>query len=362
MKKILITLFGAGLLVNTASAQTLGGASDPHFSMFYAAPLQLNPAMTGAFDCNWRANAVFRTQWGAVLRDESVPMFMTAAGSVDFRTNKGFTESGAFGVGITAMTDRAGESRFTTNRFGLSLAYHQGLDRRGEHFIGAGFQSEIWMRSINYTGLQFPNQNNSGTFDGSIPSGEQLGNNLLLWDLSAGLLYTGKFAERTNGYLGVAAQHLNRPKESFLNDAAVRMPMRITAQAGIRFKLKGRFDLQPKVVYINQGVSHEINVGTDFIFLFEEREPQGNNFKFGAMFRTVGGDNKAAWKDRILNGEAVILNLGVEFSKISINAAYDINVSDLRTASRTYGAFEIGVQYIGCFKRSRPQTLFCPKF
>ncbi len=362
MRKLFYTFVSTFIVANVASAQTLGGASDPHFSMFYAAPLQLNPAMTGAFDCNWRANAVFRTQWGSVLKDESVPMFMTAAGSVDFRTNKGFTESGAFGFGITAMTDRAGESRFTTNRFGLSLAYHQSLDRRGEHFIGVGFQSEVWMRSINYTGLQFPNQNDNGTFNGSIPSGEQLGNNLIFWDMSAGILYTGKFSDKTSGYIGVAAQHLNRPSESFLNDKSVKIPMRFTANAGVKFALKGRMSMQPKVVYINQGVSHEINIGTDFIFAFDSREPEGNNFKAGAMFRTVGGDNKAAWKDRVLNGEAVILNLGVEFSKLTILAAYDINISQLRTASKTYGAFEIGLQYIGCFKKSRPQTIFCPKF
>ncbi len=363
MKKRLYTLAFSVLIGLKLSAQSLGGAADSHFSMFNAAPLQLNPAMTGAFDCNWRANAIFRSQWGSVLRDESVPMFMTVGGSADIRTNRGFTESGAFGFGLTAMSDRAGQSKFTTNRFGLSLAYHQALDRRNEHFIGLGFQSEIWQRAINYTGLQFPLQNDNGTYNSSFPTGEYLvNNNFLFWDLSAGLLYTGKFGYRTNGYIGFAAQHLNRPVESLLGDKNVRLPMRMTAHAGVRFKLKGRFDMQPKIVYVNQGVSHEVNLGSDFRFIFDEQEPQGNNFRFGAMFRMVGGDNKAAWKDRIVNGEAVIISLGIEYSKVNLNIAYDINVSQLANASRTYGAFEIGLSYVGCFRKSRPQTIFCPKF
>jgi type IX secretion system PorP/SprF family membrane protein len=261
------------------------------------------------------------------------------------------------------MSDMAGQSRFTTNRFGLSIAYHQALDSRDEHFLGLGFQSEIWQRSINYTGLQWPNQNDNGTFNGSFPTGEtQLNNNILFWDLSTGLLYTGKFGYRTSGYLGVAAQHLNRPVESLLNDKNVRLPMRFTAHGGVRFKLKGRFDMQPKFVYVNQGVSHEGNVGADFRFIFDEMEPEGNNFRFGAMFRMVGGDNKAAWKDRIVNAESVIISLGIEYAKVNLNLAYDINVSQLVNASQSYGAFELGLSYVGCFKRSRPQTIYCPKF
>jgi hypothetical protein len=30
------------------------GAQDPHFSQFYMTPLYLNPALTGAFDGNYR--------------------------------------------------------------------------------------------------------------------------------------------------------------------------------------------------------------------------------------------------------------------------------------------------------------------
>ena len=364
MKKILYSLVAFLTLCVSATAQTQGGATDPHFSQFYAAPMLLNPAMTGAFSCNYRVSAIFRGQWGSVLKDEAVPMFRTPSVSLDFRTND-FKHGNAFGFGAYFLNDKAGESKFQTNRWGLSLAYHRALDRRGEHVLSVGITTAIWQRSIDYSGLQFPDQNNNGTFDPLKPNGEYLvNNNFLFWDVSAGLMYTGRFGRRAraSGYIGFAVDHLNTPNESFLGDNSVRLPRKFTVHGGYRFPIKGRFDAQPKFIYMNQGVSHELNLGTDIRIIFEEREREGNNFRFGAMFRLVGGDNKAAWHDAQLNSEAVILNAGVEWNHINFSAAYDINVSQLVKGSQSQGAFELAASYIGCFAKRRPATMFCPKF
>ena len=36
---------------------------DPHFSQFFAAPITLNPALTGSSDNDWRFISNYRTQW-----------------------------------------------------------------------------------------------------------------------------------------------------------------------------------------------------------------------------------------------------------------------------------------------------------
>ena len=46
-------LFG----INSSNAQ------DPHLSLYDAAPLFLNPAMTGVFEGDWRLHGQYRTQW-----------------------------------------------------------------------------------------------------------------------------------------------------------------------------------------------------------------------------------------------------------------------------------------------------------
>jgi type IX secretion system PorP/SprF family membrane protein len=365
MKKLIYTLVACFTISSSAMAIGQGGATDPHFSQFYAAPMLLNPAMTGAFSCNYRFTAIFRGQWGSILKDESVSMFRTPSASVDFRTNKGFGRGDAFGFGAYFLNDAAGQSRFQTNRFGLSIAYHKSLDRRNEHFLSLGFTTALWQRSIDMSGLQFGNQNDNGLFNPLKPNNEYIvNNNFLFWDISVGLMYTGRFGRRAraSGYIGVAADHLNTPNESFLGDKSVRLPMKLTVHGGYRFPIKGRFDGQPKFIYMNQGVSHELNLGADLRIVFEEREREGNNFKFGAMFRLVGGDKAAAWHDARLNGEAVILNAGVEWNHINFSAAYDINVSQLVKGSQSQGAFELAASYVGCFAKRRPATMFCPKF
>ena len=365
MKKILYTVAVCIGISVSVMAQTTGGAQDPHFSQFTAAPLLLNPAMTGAFSCNYRFTAIYRSQWGSVLSGESVPMFSTPSASIDFRTNKGFSEGDAFGFGAYFVDDRAGESQFSTLRVGLSIAYHKSLDRRHEHFLSLGFSSSIYQESLNMAGLQFPDQNNGGLFDPQLPNGEHIVNNsFLFWDVSYGLMYTGKFGKRAraSGYLGFAMEHLNTPVESFLGNNAVKMPMKYTVHGGYRFPLKGRFDLQPKAVYLRQGVSNELDMGADVRVLFEQREPEGSTFKFGAQFRMVGGDNAAAWHDKRLDPESAIIDAGVEFSGFTISGAYDINVSQLVQGSHTEGAFELAVAYVGCFNKRKPATIFCPKF
>ena len=365
MKKILYSIVVCIGISVTAVAQSAGGATDPHFSQFTAAPMLLNPAMTGAFSCNYRLTAIYRSQWGSVLANEAVPMFSTPSASIDFRTNKGFMQGDAFGFGAYFLNDRAGESKFMTTRVGLSIAYHKSLDRRNEHFLSLGFTSAMWQRSIDYAGLQFPVQNHDGLYDKGIPTGEYLvNNNFLFWDVSVGLMYTGKFGkrQRASGYIGISADHLNTPVESFLGDNSVKLPMKYTLVAGYRFPIKGRFDLQPKAVYFRQGVSNELDMGADVRILFEEREREGNNFKFGAQFRMVGGDHNAAWHDKRLGAEAAIIDAGVEFSNITFSAAYDINVSQLVKGTNSEGAFELAVAYVGCFKKRRPATMFCPKF
>jgi len=57
-------------------------AQDPHFSQFNAAPLQLNPAMAGVYEGQFRVGINYRDQWGSVLGP--VP-YQTSNVSFDFR-------------------------------------------------------------------------------------------------------------------------------------------------------------------------------------------------------------------------------------------------------------------------------------
>jgi hypothetical protein len=61
MNKILTTLSLLLLFLSASRAQ------DQHFSQFYAAPLSLNPALTGAMEGSYRVGTVYRDQWRKVM-------------------------------------------------------------------------------------------------------------------------------------------------------------------------------------------------------------------------------------------------------------------------------------------------------
>lgn len=356
MKKFLPILLVA-LSILKANAQ------DPHFSQFYMTPLYLNPGLTGAFDGNYRLTALFRGQWGEVLRNESVPMYRTYTASADFRTNKGFGKGDAFGFGASFMGDQAGESKFGFNTGGLSLAYHKALNSRATNFLTLGFSSSIYQQTIDFSRLQFGSQWDGNAYNALLPTNEFLVNNrFLYWDVNAGMLWYMKVAKRTSVYVGASAFHINRPSISFLGDKNVRLNMKFVGHGGVRFPLKGRFDMQPKFIVMFQGKSIETILATDFRILFEERYPEGNHMRFGAMMRLVGGDANAPWRDKRLNAEAVILNAGVVFNGLEVGVAYDVNVSQLIGGSRGRGGFEVGLAYVGAWKKRGPQTIYCPRF
>jgi len=361
MKKVLPIIL---LAVMAFSAR----AQDPHFSQFYMTPMYLNPALTGAFDGNYRVTALFRGQWGSILRNESVPMYRTYTASADFRTDKGFAKGDAFGIGASFMGDQAGESKYGFNSGGLSLSYHKSLNQRNTNYLVAGFSSSIYQQTIDYSRLQFGSQWDGQGYNALLPTNEFLVNNkFLYWDINAGLLWysrfdTRKYRGRTSVYLGASAYHLNRPSISFLGDKQVRLNMKFVGHGGVRFPLTRRFDMQPKFIVMSQGKSIETILATDFRLIFEERYPDGNHMRFGAMFRMVGGDSKAPWRDKVLNAEAVILNAGVVWNGIELGVAYDINVSELISGSRSQGGFEVGLAYVGSWKKRGPSTIYCPRF
>ncbi len=360
MKKVVHTLLLA-LLVFTA------GAQDPHLTQFYMSPLYLNPALTGAFAGNYRITGLFRGQWGEVLRSEAVPMYRTYPFSVDFRTNKGFAKGDAFGFGASFLGDQAGESKFGYNVAGLAVSYHKTLNPHNSNYLALGFSSQIYQQTIDYTNLQWGSQWDAsiGGYNALLPSNEfYVDNKKLYWDVNAGLLWYMALGRRhrSDVYVGFSAYHINRPAISLLGDHSVRLNIKYVGTGGIRIPLKGRFDLQPKFIVLAQGQSIETMLAADIRILFDESEPQGNNFRFGAMFRMVGGDHSAPWRDKRLTPESVALTAGVEWNHINLGVAYDINVSQLISGTQSRGGFEVGLTYIGVWNLRGPQTIYCPKF
>src|SRR6218665_8491 len=107
-------------------------AQDFHLSMYDAAPLFLNPAMTGLIDSKVRAHAHFRNHWNAV----AYKPFTTALVSVDAPVKK-------WGFGGQVSNMRAGIGNYNVFQLLGSAAYSIPLDGEKYHNLSLGLQAGL---------------------------------------------------------------------------------------------------------------------------------------------------------------------------------------------------------------------------
>lgn len=328
-------------------------AQDPHFSQYSMMPIYLNPAMTGVYSGNYRVNALYRSQWQSILKNESTPMFRTIGASADFRFDVG--KKDAVGAGVQFINDRAGAGNFGTNQVSISASYVKALNYRATNFLSAGFIGGVGQRSVNYQSLRFGNQFDGEGYNPLLTSGEVLGDNFTFFDLGVGVFWYFVKGKRTNYYAGVSVNHLNRPNMSFYDGENAKLYMKINFNAGVQVPLGSQLDLLPSVLFMNQGPAIETMIGTYFKVFFNSAEPNGNAFYIGPYYRIVGAENQA------IASEALILAARVDYSSFTVGFSYDLNFSELTAASNSRGGFEVALMHIGSWKKKN-KTLFCPRF
>jgi hypothetical protein len=81
----------------------------------------------------------------------------------------------------------------------------------------------------------------------------------------------------------------------------------------------------------------------------EDYEVPDYTVHFGAFLR---------WKD------AIIPAFKLDYNPFSVALSYDVNISDLKTASQGRGGMELSISYKGFFDRdnSSKNALLCPRF
>lgn len=347
-----------------------GYAQDPHFSVFYGVPIGINPAYTGNFNGNFRVSAQYRDQWNSILSNEQIAAYRTMVGSIEARTNKGIDENDFVGMGIYGMRDVAGQSRLANTKLGLSASYRKALDQYGDHFIAIGGQLAFHQSTISLANLTWGNQWNGTRYDGGIP-GESgmLDDNLIFYDMSTGISWGyNVYNTRKRFFAGLGLLHINQPRASFFRntgtnaDGALILPMRINFNAAAAFEMGQSLDLMPKVLVMKQGASLETMVGSDVRLLLDPTDPLSNSVYLGLLTRVVGGDPTNVMNSSSLNFESMVLTTRLDYNNFEIGAAYDLNVSDAKRATKYQGGFELYMNYVFSIKHSRQRKMFCPKF
>ena len=327
-------LFG----INSSNAQ------DPHLSLYDAAPLFLNPAMTGVFEGDWRLHGQYRTQWKAV----NFKPYQTGLISFDIAKKK-------WGFGLQISNFRAGQGNYNALQGSVSSAYTTSLDKKKHHNLSFGLQAGVTQKSIEYQLLSYNNQYTTvdgGGFDQDFNSMEDFnGQSVILPVTNVGLLYFfAKQESRLNPFVGLSAFNLLEPKES-LYGMNNRLPMRFYAHVGTRVNVTELFYLIPKLLVMNQGKFWEQTYALDAGYYMK------NNDLYllgGVVFRSVGDVTNTFGSD------AMVISLGAKLENIIAKIAYDVNVSRLSSFTSGKGGFEISVTYTHQKKKPKTEKI-CPR-
>ncbi|HHS95263.1 MAG TPA: type IX secretion system membrane protein PorP/SprF, partial [Phaeodactylibacter sp.] len=331
-------------------------AQDKHFTQFYATPLTLNPALTGAIQGRYRVSAIYRDQWRGVL-DQPYVTFSTAV-DVNFDVDLNSRYKDQVAVGLLFFNDKVSGIDFSTNQIALSAAFHKGLDYDKKQFLSLGIQGALAQRNINYEDIFFDDQFNS--FDEySLPTAEIFPeNNFAYGDLSLGLNYR-LARKKTSLNAGVAMHHVLSPEVSFYESPEEdpdlfprsRLYRQLSAQLALNIQLSDNLFLSPRILYAQQGPHREVNTGTNLRIKLNDFN--NNSIHLGTWLRPVYNQDKSYSLD------AVVALVGLELGAVTIGLSYDANLTDLSTYRQGQGAFEFSIAYIGSFDN---EDILCPKF
>lgn len=326
------------LVVNALGA----AAQDIHFSQFYASPLNLNPALTGYSEGDYRVTGIYRNQWNTVTTP-----FVTYSASYDMRVMPKKLKKDIFGVGGLFVNDVSGNGKLGMLSIMVSSAYHKRLGKNSDHYLGLGIQLGYVQRRLDYNSLTFPSQHDGDAFNTTTASGENFGNNNTgYFDMQAGLLYSTQIKERLGLFAGFTLYHLTQPTESFLGNDA-KLAMRNLAHAGLRIKLTERLYLTPNVLFMLQNKAQQVNFGSAIEYHFGKKSDK--------VIASIGG-----WYRLEDSG---IVSASAEYKRVRLGLSYDVTTSGLKEVPKPTGSFEISLVYLGLFPSNDvgPILVPCPR-
>jgi type IX secretion system PorP/SprF family membrane protein len=325
---------------------TLVFGQDYHFSQFYSSPLAFNPALTGNFAGDYRISAIYRNQWNGINSK-----FETSALGADMNFKGGVLKKDMIGVGLYAYRDDLGDNIFLAQSIALSGAYHHYLDVYKRHRLSGGVQVTFVQKSVNPEKLIFADQFEDYEFVPELATGDAFTHTKINYvTLNLGIAYSFIITPKTDVYTGLTVFQANTPKESFYSGSN-RLNRRYANLSGMNYKLSDKVTISPKVLYMNQEKSQDINAGLEA------------GYRVGIKRHTTlyaGG-----W---LRMSDAAIIMAGAKWKNYTLRLSYDATVSGvkkIKSASNIKsnpktGAFELSFIMIGKLSRPIPDSFTIP--
>lgn len=317
-------------------------AQDPQYSQYYANALYLSPSFAGAQE-NSRGIFATRYQWPGL--DAS---FVSNTISVDHYIHKYKS-----GIGFIATSDLSTAAKLRSTEAGLIYAFQAKISKNV--VFRPALQVSYVNRNINFSSLTFGSQYTNNGFaggatnePGSVPSVSYL-------DFSTGGLLYAK-----NYWIGVSANHLNTPEQSFMKGQSP-LPIKASVFGGYKFSFTPEWkkkhvnpdeekSITPTFLYKMQGKSDQLDIGL---------YGQYNALIVGFWYRGIPIKLYAPERS---NHDALVFLIGFMYNGFSGGYSYDYTISKLTGMSG--GAHELTLAYGFKSKKAKQiqKRLPCPKF
>jgi len=306
--------------------------TDPHFTQNYSYPMYLNPALAGSSDGEYRASAIYRTQWGGVSNP-----YRTTGISFDTRTNKNIA------LGVNLLNQSAGDGGFNYFNAYASVAYTGvKFGKDNNQRVVLAIQGGLINRRVNEAKFKWGEQWNPITgYNASNASSETfVTTSSTTPDIGFGALYFDATPDKkANAFGGFSVSHINRPKDPIISTQSAELntiPLRYTLHGGVSFNLFERTSFVPHVLYMKQGTASEAMLGA-YLQLNVNAE---TDVMIGGYYR---------------NKDAVAPYVGFDYKNFIVGLSYDVNTSNLGAMTRSVNSFELSFTYV---KRTGTRSIF----
>ena len=312
------------LFVSTLLGLEQSIAQDHMYSQFFNSPVYLNPALNGQFEGDLRMNLIYRNQYTSVPGSLS---YLSA--SIDYNVPQ-------FGGGIGLLFTRSAEGTAYLNKNNISAIYSYSVGSEA-YVLSFGLQAGVTNRSVDFGKLVFGDQIDPrlGYIPGSASSADlPLFNNRFYFDSGAGInLTVGEFN------IGGAAQHINRPNESFTGVTA-RLPIRSTLHASYRWNVSRDDNLYddeksyviPSVVLYKQANAQSVSAGVQY---------KRRSINAGVWYRSGGQSGPSAFVVSLIFDLFINRDGG---EKVRFGVSHDVPAGGLNY-SNTSGTTEGSIGY-----------------
>jgi type IX secretion system PorP/SprF family membrane protein len=301
-----------------------------HFSSWSQNLSNVNPAEAGFAEEDIRFTSQMRLQWltisGKALRTNSF--------SFDGKAFKNKTTGGSLGIGLNFNNDQTGDVQLNTNSISIPISYRIHLDEQS--YFGVGIAPGYITKTFGSNNQTWDNQWNGQFFDNTISSDEFFEQNSSAMTIGAGFCFHYTAYDQSFFKIGLSVNHINAAPKigNFGNNTDLYRTINAYF-VGRKLNSDKYLSFSPQALVTLNGPNKNITLGCGI-----DQPLLSTN----GMRKT----NDKSYLTYALNyrwADAFVFSLALKYFNLKTGIYYDMNVSNLRNATKTFGSFEIFLGY-----------------